>query len=543
MYERNAIVLERYFDKLFGYDQKSNLRSNYLNYQQLIEKIEKYQEAVNEEDKIILEYDQIINKIKETQKNQDILFKKNTRLQENRKNIFENIDENVDNLRKKLEKIEEEIQYNDEEMKQNGKDYTEDLEDFNNKSLNRNQCSKNRRIIERDYQKQLKETVTNINNINPQKVDEVKNFFKVENNNLQEEIQQQVIQNGAKEKISFDLRVIEKAIDLQTDIQEQETEILCSIYDKTHKLLVEIKNDTIKLDKHKKLIKDSESKLSFLNAMKEYLTLFLDNERLNIVGGEKEHRKLMNDACNNLDKDFVQIKNLYTLLVKEIIGRTTKKMYKDLYNPQYLYDLEEQEKEFENNISKLNVLGTVIYPDYWRIEGMQKIFTAFRNGVEGTYCRDLSEYEPVTSSYRDNIERRVKEEILSEIEEDIDSEDKENDNIVDDEIIKTTDNIKKENDKEIDKILGFYNFESDIVHNIDNEENKEKSMNQDQEKNHNEIEDIIDEQEEYNNYDDEEDFYDEEDEDEEEDFGDDNGYDDINFDEDDEYEDERMIKK
>jgi len=29
MYERNAIVLERYFAKLFGYDEKSNIKSNY----------------------------------------------------------------------------------------------------------------------------------------------------------------------------------------------------------------------------------------------------------------------------------------------------------------------------------------------------------------------------------------------------------------------------------------------------------------------------------------------------------------------------------
>ena len=31
MYERNAIVLERYFAKLFGYDEKSNIKNNYTN--------------------------------------------------------------------------------------------------------------------------------------------------------------------------------------------------------------------------------------------------------------------------------------------------------------------------------------------------------------------------------------------------------------------------------------------------------------------------------------------------------------------------------
>ena len=67
MYERNAIVLERYFEKLFGYNEKNNLKNNYDNYIELINKIEKYQEATSEEDQIILEYDRIVNKIKDIQ--------------------------------------------------------------------------------------------------------------------------------------------------------------------------------------------------------------------------------------------------------------------------------------------------------------------------------------------------------------------------------------------------------------------------------------------------------------------------------------------
>ena len=31
MYERSAIVLERYFEKLFKYDEKSNIKRNYKN--------------------------------------------------------------------------------------------------------------------------------------------------------------------------------------------------------------------------------------------------------------------------------------------------------------------------------------------------------------------------------------------------------------------------------------------------------------------------------------------------------------------------------
>lgn len=515
MYERNAIVLERYFAKLFGYDEKNNIKSNYNNYAELVEKLEKYQEAAQEEDKVIAEYDSIIGKIQNIQKKQENLYKKNAKLLENRNSIFENIDENVETLRKKLEKIEDETIANNEEMKINGEDFINELNQFNEKSENRNLCSRNRRIVESNFQKKLKETVNDISGIDGEKVDIIKNFFKAENN-ISEEIETKVMKNGEKEKIPFDINVIKKAIDIQTEIENKQTEILCTAYDKTNKLLSEIKNDTIKLDKHKKLIKDSDSKLKFLNAMKEYLTLFLDNERLNVVGGQKEHKKLMEAACENLEEDFAQIKNLYTLLTKEIAGKVTKKMYKELYHPEYLYDLEEQEKEFESSISRLNVLGTVIYPDYWRIQGMQKIFETFKDSVQNVYQRDLSEYEPVT----------VYEEITeNEEEEDIDSYDVDFDEVdSSDEEIET----KEEKDKEIDEILGFYNFDKDIIEEQDDEDEDE--------------EEEIDEIEDFDGEDEEDD--DIEDEDYEYGFDeDDDGYDDIDFDDEDEDFDDDVTPK
>lgn len=552
MYERNAIVIERYFSQIFGYNEKNNLKNNYTNYVDLVNKIEKYQEATKEEDAVIAEYDQIIGKIKDIQRNQDILYKKNAKMQENRKEIFENIDENVDSLKKKMERIDEEIQTNNDEMKENGETYIVELSNFNEKSISRNQCSKNRRIIEEKYQSQLKETLNNINAIKPEKVEEIREFFKSENN-IQEEIQNKVVKNGEKEKIPFDLRVIEKSIDIQTDIEEKQLEILCSVYDRTHRLFSEIKNDTIKLEKHKKLLRDSESRLKFLNAMKEYLTLFLDNERLNIVGGEKEHKKLMDDACENLEKDMTQIKNLYTLLNKEISGRVTKKMYKDLYHPEYLYDLEEQEKEFESSISRLNVIGTVIYPDYWRIEGVQKIFEAFKDSVENVYGRDLSEYDPnavfsqkiektIIDEYDDNVDDEDDDDEgiqqNDEFEEDLTVEDEDEEDI-DDEIEEDGETVEeKEREKEIDQILGFYNFDNDIREETeDDEENEDDNDEEEYEEidEENEEEDNEDESENItsknDNFDDEAEI---EDEDYEYGFDEDDGYEDIDFDEDDE---------
>ena len=37
MYERSAIVLERCFDRLFKFNQESNLKSNYINFVQIEE--------------------------------------------------------------------------------------------------------------------------------------------------------------------------------------------------------------------------------------------------------------------------------------------------------------------------------------------------------------------------------------------------------------------------------------------------------------------------------------------------------------------------
>lgn len=49
MYERSAIVLERYFWNLFGFNKTSNLEQNYKNYCELFEKFNNFQAANNEE--------------------------------------------------------------------------------------------------------------------------------------------------------------------------------------------------------------------------------------------------------------------------------------------------------------------------------------------------------------------------------------------------------------------------------------------------------------------------------------------------------------
>ena len=77
MYERSAIVLERYFNKIFGYDMQNNLKTNFNDYCNLVESLEKYKDVSEEEEKIMQEYDSIANNIRDIQKTQENLYKKN----------------------------------------------------------------------------------------------------------------------------------------------------------------------------------------------------------------------------------------------------------------------------------------------------------------------------------------------------------------------------------------------------------------------------------------------------------------------------------
>ena len=403
MYERNAIVIDRYFSSVFGYDKKSNLKNNANNYFELVGILEKYQEASETENNVMDEFEKIANKIKEIQKKQESLDKKALKYYENRKSLFQSLEEDEEALKEKFKKNEEDIKKNENEIKENSDSFVTGIKEFNEKSEIRSKCGRERRIIESDYQKILNVASENFTNILKDKLREIKGFLKSEDKeNVKLEMVENIIKNGAKEKVPFDINVINKAIDTSLYIEEKRAEILLTLYEKTSKLFDEIKNDTVKIERHKKQVRDSKSKLEFLSVITEYIILFLDNERMNTIGGEEEHKKVMNEACNNLQKDLIEIQNMYSLLIKEINGKSTKKLYKQLYNIEYLNQLKEQEVKFEKDISKLNMAGTLIYPDYWRLEGMRKIFDTFKSLMTDVYEVDLSEYEPMDITFEVN---------------------------------------------------------------------------------------------------------------------------------------------
>lgn len=221
MYERNAIVLERYFNQMFGYNMKNNIKTNFKDYSQLVECLEKYKNISEEEETIMQEYDFIANRIREIQKMQENLNKKNNKYQEERANIFQNIDENSEAIQKKIDIVNNNIQSLDEQIKENAQQFVDVVAEFNEKSLVRTNCGRTRRSIESEYNKKLNETLDNYKDIDINFERRAKQFIEIETDDIEKELKEKIQKNGEKEKIPFNIDVITKAITLSVDIQKE----------------------------------------------------------------------------------------------------------------------------------------------------------------------------------------------------------------------------------------------------------------------------------------------------------------------------------
>ena len=229
MYERNAIVLERYFNQMFGYNMKNNIKTNFKDYCDLVESLEKYRDITDEEDNIMQEYDSIANKIREIQKKQEILSKKNAKLEAERDGLFQNIDENSDAIQRKFDNVNNNIQTIDEQIKENAKEFMEVVIEFNEKSSIRTSCGKSRRNIESEYNKRLNNILDDYQNIDIDTEKKAKQFIDMSTDDIEEDLKEKIKKNGEKEKIPFNMDVVTKAISLSVDVQKRETEILANI--------------------------------------------------------------------------------------------------------------------------------------------------------------------------------------------------------------------------------------------------------------------------------------------------------------------------
>ena len=391
MYERSAIVLERYFENILGYMSEYNLRSNYKEYCDLLEKLDKLQNDNLQEQTAIQEFNIADENIKSIQKMQERLYKKSAKLEYNRNLLFNNIDGKTDEIEKCIIKIESDVDKINDSLKDLREKLIEAIQNFKQKKSVLTKSKKAAKISNERYLEALENTKLTIENMNEISIEFAKDFISEE---IKEKLVQIMMNNGKNEKIPFDKNVIESVADIGLDVAQREVECYLEIFDRTLKLLNEIEKDTVNIQRHQKKLKHIKIKLNFLMAEKEYLVQLLDYERMSIISGKKKHQKLMEEACENLKIDIVQINNLYELILREIANKSTKKGYKELYNKTYLISMKEKEEAYRKEKYKMSSnTGTVLDANYWRIEGIKNIYTVFYHDISEGFGRDIEEFD------------------------------------------------------------------------------------------------------------------------------------------------------
>lgn len=394
MYERSAIVLERYMEKVLEFNKNYNVKKNNENYKELIAHIENYQIMTDKVLKIIQEFENLVKKIENLQREQEKLYKANRKLEDDRAELFKDLGEDAKNLESKLIKIENALDHNNERLKEIRAEFVKYLADFLQKQKIRNKCEKARRIGEANHVEYIKKVSSEFRGIEVKDVINLRDFINSEKEQVRQEALNIMVKNGKSERVAFNQDVLKKAINIRVDIAEKEAECYVLVYDRMKKLLSETDMEFIKLNKYQKTLRDTSIKLAFLKATKEYIVGFLDYERMTAISGTRAHKKMMIEACNNFELDMIQIKNLYELILKEVANKATKKAYKELYNKTYLRNIEDKEKNFEKEVNNVNIsMGTVINSNYWRIEGIRNIYEVFQQEVSEKCERDLSEFK------------------------------------------------------------------------------------------------------------------------------------------------------
>ena len=422
MYERSAIVLERYFENLLEYRREGNLRDNFYFYCELVEKLEKYQVNYQKEFIAIQDYNETLKKIKTIQLTQEKLYKRSAKLEYNRNLLFNNLDGKIDEIEKCIEKIEAEVEKNNEDMKSIRVALINALGEFNEKKFELSKCKRYKKMAENDYNEIYEKARANFDQIDQENIAEIKAFAKFDNT---EDIIATLQENGSREKIPFNEGVIESATVFWTDIAKKEAASYLTIYDKMVKLMGDIDTGSAKIELHKKYLRNEKAKIDFIIAVKEYMTQFLDYERMTIIHGRKSHNRLMSEACENFNADTVQINNLFELLLREATNKATKKAYKELYNQSYLTEIKEKEEKFKREKNRVNLnTATLINSNYWRIEGVRGIYTVFYKNVSEVFGRDVEEFD-IPKEFDENInedseeydEETAQEEVVEEVVE------------------------------------------------------------------------------------------------------------------------------
>ena len=571
MYERSAIVLERCFNELLGFNEEPNIKMIYNYYTNLVEKTREYQTKIDEENRVISEFDQTASEIRKIQQEQKKIYKSNAKLEDERNKLFEDLDEDPEKKEGKLSKIETTINDNNESLKEVGKNFITATSKFMEKQEERNKCSKERRLTEKEYIDLIGKINDSLSKLDKAKLVLIKTFITEENDEKIDTIVEKMLKNGKGEKIPFDENAIRISVVSKYELNQKLVECYAYAYDKAKRLLSEINKDNLNIEKHEKIKRDLEIKMNFLVAQNNYIVDFLDYERMSAINGQESYKQLMEEACKDFKLDMQQFNNLYQLLIKEVSGKVTKKAYAELYDKNYLKNVVEKQKKVENEINNINVnTGTIINSSFWRTQEIKNIFNVFLNEISEKLGKDMSEYqleetEEEEVEEEDNeikaqdeiFKKEVSDEDLEKYDEsyfdfgdDIDDEeyfdfgddddeddddddddddeeyDDEIDNDEDDDDDETDDNLKDNYDEDDNE-----EYDDEIDNDEDNVNEKKQDKNNDDDDEYEYIYDDDDDDSEYDEYDDDdgEDEYFDEDDDE---------YDEDDEDEDDEYDDE-----
>ena len=394
MYERSVIVLERYMNDILGINKQNNLKNNFETYKEMVEEVRTYQSMLEEENEILNRFDSAARQVQKLQGDQKLLYSNNEVLEKQRASLFNDYDINPDMLESKLVSIEDQLDRNNKDLKDIRKKYVETLDMFQERQSERNNCARKKKGIDTNHVLVIRKTKQLFDMIDLQDVRRMKNFIDGDKSLVKEQVLGIMLNNGKNEKVSFNKEILKAAIEARMDIGVREAKCYISVYNKLRKLLDEIQNDGLLLAKYEKTLRDVSVKLKFLDAEKEYIVGFLDNERMTAINGEHTHKIMMEEACENFQKDLKQIENLYELIRREISSKATERAYNELYNNNYLRDIEDEAKNIQDEITNVSVsLGTIINSSYWRIEGIKNVYTVFKEEVREKFDRDFSKYE------------------------------------------------------------------------------------------------------------------------------------------------------
>ena len=275
-----------------------------------------------------------------------------------------------------------------------------------------------------NYNKMLEKTTDVFKGISDENFDFAKEFVSSDNKDKKRELNNLLNDNGINEKNPFDTDVITNAVNISFEIYKKELQIYLDAYDKTNKLLNELSEDDVKVDKHRKFLNDSKAKLDFLFAEKYYIVGFLDNERIAAIYDKKLHRKLMLEACRNFNSDLEHINSLYEIILKEVISRSSKRLCKDNYNRKYLVDIERSSEKVQEETNKLKANAiAVMNLNYWRIDGISRIQEVFETDMKEIYGKDVDEIIPkeraegkIDETDNDSMEKFTVENIIEKAE-------------------------------------------------------------------------------------------------------------------------------